>query len=112
MVFDLYPSDLLHLTQLPQVSSMLLQMARFHSLMQLSGILLCVSVHLIYLSIDRHLVCFHILVIIYNAVFLVTPWTVAYEAPPSMGFPRQEYWRGVPLPSPHCLLEFGQTHVH
>lgn len=61
MVFDLYPSDLLHLTQLPQVSSMLLQMARFHSLMQLSGILLCVSVHLIYLSIDRHLVCFHIL---------------------------------------------------
>ena len=26
-----------------------------------------------------------------------TPWTVAYEAPPSMGFPRQEYWSGVPL---------------
>ena len=31
---------------------------------------------------------------------LVTPWTVAYKAPPSMGFPRQEYWSGVPLPSP------------
>ena len=31
---------------------------------------------------------------------LVTPWTVAYEAAPSMGFPRQEYWSGVPLPSP------------
>ena len=30
---------------------------------------------------------------------LATPWTVAYEAPPSMGFPRQEYWSGVPLPS-------------
>ena len=28
-----------------------------------------------------------------------TPWTVAYQAPPSMGFPRQEYWSGVPLPS-------------
>ena len=28
---------------------------------------------------------------------LVTPWTVAYQAPPSMGFPRQEYWSGVPL---------------
>ena len=28
---------------------------------------------------------------------LVTPWTVAYEALPSMGFPRQEYWSGVPL---------------
>ena len=30
-----------------------------------------------------------------------TPWTAAYQAPPSMGFSRQEYWSGVPLPSPH-----------
>ena len=30
----------------------------------------------------------------------VTPWTTAYQAPPSMGFSRQEYWSGVPLPSP------------
>ena len=30
---------------------------------------------------------------------LVAPWTAAYEAPLSMGFPRQEYWSGVPLPS-------------
>ena len=30
---------------------------------------------------------------------LATPWTVAYQAPPSMGFSRQEYWSGVPLPS-------------
>ena len=29
-----------------------------------------------------------------------TPWTVAYQAPPSMGFSRQEYWSWVPLPSP------------
>ena len=29
-----------------------------------------------------------------------TPWTKAYQAPPSMGFSRQEYWSGVPLPSP------------
>ena len=29
-----------------------------------------------------------------------TPWTVAYQAPPSMGFSRQEYWSGVPSPSP------------
>ena len=28
-----------------------------------------------------------------------TPWTTAYQAPPSMGFSRQEYWSGVPLPS-------------
>ena len=31
---------------------------------------------------------------------LVIPWTAAHQAPPSMGFSRQEYWSGVPLPSP------------
>ena len=31
---------------------------------------------------------------------LATPWTAAYQGPPSMGFSRQEYWSGVPLPSP------------
>ena len=30
---------------------------------------------------------------------LATPWTAAYQAPPSMGFARQEYWSGLPLPS-------------
>ena len=30
---------------------------------------------------------------------LVTPWTAAYQTPPSMGFSRQEYWSGLPLPS-------------
>ena len=30
---------------------------------------------------------------------LVTPWTVTYQGPPSMGFFRQEYWSGVPFPS-------------
>ena len=32
-----------------------------------------------------------------------TPWTAAHQAPPSMGFSRQEYWSGVPLPSPHVF---------
>ena len=32
--------------------------------------------------------------------FFATPWTVAHQAPLSMGFPRQEYWSGVPFPSP------------
>ena len=32
-----------------------------------------------------------------------TPWTLAYQAPPSMGFSRQEYWSGVPFPSPGDL---------
>ena len=35
---------------------------------------------------------------------LATPWTVAYQASPSMGFSRQEYWSGVPLPSPNEAL--------
>ena len=35
---------------------------------------------------------------------LATPWTTAYQAPPSMGFSRQEYWSGVPLPSPTSFL--------
>ena len=34
---------------------------------------------------------------------LATPWTAAYQAPLSMGFSRQEYWSGVPLPSPTML---------
>ena len=34
-----------------------------------------------------------------------TPWTAAYQAPPSMGFSRQKYWSGVPLPSPKLFLE-------
>ena len=33
------------------------------------------------------------------AQLLVIPWTVAYQAPPSLGFSRQEYWSGVPSPS-------------
>ena len=40
---------------------------------------------------------------------LATPWTAAYQTPPSMGFSRQKYWSGVPLPSPlegsKCLSE-------
>ena len=38
---------------------------------------------------------------------LVTPWTVAYQAPLSMGFSRQEYWSGVPFPSPGDLPNPG-----
>ena len=35
-----------------------------------------------------------------RARLLVTPWIAAHQAPPSMGFSRQEYWSRVPLPSP------------
>ena len=44
-----------------------------------------------------------------------TPWTAAHQAPPSMGFSRQEYWSGVPLPSPlsralTCKRSNGNPH--
>ena len=37
--------------------------------------------------------------------FCATPWTAAHQAPPSMGFSRQEYWSGVPLPTFTLLIE-------
>ena len=39
---------------------------------------------------------------------LATPWTAAYQAPPSMGFSRQEYWSGLPLPSPEFTCRAPQ----
>ena len=39
----------------------------------------------------------------------VTPWTVAYQAPPCMGFSRQKYWSGLPLPSPEDLPDQGSN---
>ena len=46
-----------------------------------------------------------------------TPWTEAYQVPPSMGFSRQEYWSGVPLPSPsvswflfNCCFLYGSSY--
>ena len=35
--------------------------------------------------------------------FFATPWTVAHQAPPPMEFSRQEYWSGLPFPSPRDL---------
>ena len=40
---------------------------------------------------------------------LVTPWIAAYQAPPSMGFSKQEYWSGLPLPS--SLVTFDNKKV-
>ena len=39
--------------------------------------------------------------------FFMTPWNVAHQAPLSMGFPRQEYWSGLPFPSPRDLPNQG-----
>ena len=37
----------------------------------------------------------------------VTPWTIAHQAPPSVGFSKQEYWSGLPFPSPGDLPDPG-----
>ena len=54
----------------------------------------------------------HILLLLFSLLNHVqlsaTPWTVACQAPLSMGFSRQEYWSGLPLPSPGDLPESGR----
>ena len=42
-----------------------------------------------------------------SCLTFMTPWTVAYQAPLSMGFSRQEHWRGLPFPSPGDLPDPG-----
>ena len=41
---------------------------------------------------------------------LCNPWTVAHQAPQSVGFPRQEYWSGLPFPPPGALPDPGIQH--
>ena len=53
-----------------------------------------------------------LLLIYYSHVRLfVTPWTVAHQAPLSIGFSRQEYWRGLPCPPPGGLPDSGIEHI-
>ena len=58
-------------------------------------------------SSTRH----HLLLLLFSCLVLpdsiVTPWTVAHQAPLSMVFPRQEYWKGLPFPSPGDLPNPG-----
>ena len=42
-----------------------------------------------------------------HVILFVTPWTLTHQAPPSMEFSRQEYWRGLPFPSPGDLPDPG-----
>ena len=55
----------------------------------------------IYCSIVCVLSCFS------PVQLFLTPWTVAHQAPLSMGFSRQEYWKGLPFPSPGDLPNPG-----
>ena len=53
----------------------------------------------VYGWLDNGLLCSHSVV----SDSFATPWTVALQAPLYMGFPRQEYWSGLPFPSPGDL---------
>ena len=60
------------------------------------------NMSIVYLVRQRLCVC------MLNHVWLFfTPWTVAHQAPLSMGFPRQEYWSWLPFPPPGDLLDSG-----
>ena len=56
-----------------------------------------------------YLILHHLFVVqsIIRSYSFATPWTVARQAPLSMGFPRQEYWSGLPFPSPGDLPDPG-----
>ena len=47
---------------------------------------------------------------LHHSTYIATPWTAAYQAPPSMGFSRQKYWGGVPLPSPPISCRVSSLH--
>ena len=60
------------------------------------------------LGLDKYIMaCIHHQSIIQSSLTaLKIPWTAAHQAPPSMGFSGQQYWNGVPLPSP---MEYGTS---
>ena len=48
-----------------------------------------------------------------NVQLFPTPWSIAHQAPLSLGFPRQEYWSGFPFPPPEDLPNPGlNTHLN
>ena len=59
------------------------------------------------MEIDRKIFCFVLIQSLSHVQLFATPWTVAHQAPLSMGFLRQEYWSGLPLPSPGDLPDTG-----
>ena len=55
----------------------------------------------------KHTYKYFCCLVIKSCLTLATLWTVARQAPPSMGFCRQEYWSGLPFPSPGVLSDTG-----
>ena len=59
------------------------------------------------MTISININCHHVVKSLSRVQLFVIPWTVAYQVPPSMGFSRQEYWSGLPFPSPGDLPDAG-----
>ena len=70
--------------------------------MSLAGMFQIFSNIFIILIIFQPWVC-----VLSHLQLFVTPWNVAYQTPPFMEFFRQEYWSGLPFPSPGCLPDPG-----
>ena len=80
-----------------------------------SGILSCISLGL-QCSKPKCSKFVHLYILAYEWVkslsrvqLFATPWTIAYQAPQSMGFSRQEYWSGLPFPSPEDPRDWTQV---
>ena len=75
------------------------------------SIMLSRSIHAVAISEYWYFIPFHCWIKWHCALspvqLFVTPWTVARQASLSMGFPRQEYWGGMPFPSPGTLPDPG-----
>ena len=71
-------------------------------------IYVCMYIYIIYVCVCMY-ICIYIYIVklLSHVCLLVTPWTVAHQAPPSMEFSRQEYWSGLPFPSPGDLPDPG-----
>ena len=63
-----------------------------------------ISSFVIWEQFSAHMMC---VLVVQSCLTLWLPWTVAHQAPLSMGFSRQEYWSGLPCPPPGDLLDPG-----
>ena len=70
----------------------------------LSGFLSCTAFYIVY---EKNYFFCEVLKSLSRIRLFVSPWTVAYQAPQSMEFSRQEYWSGLPFPSPGDLPNPG-----
>ena len=59
------------------------------------------------ICVDQKKTCCVYVCVLNHVQLFVTPWTVSCQVPLSMGFSRQEYWSGLPFPSPEDLSDSG-----